>query len=355
MLQADVDDFEAEIVVFVLEAQHREVDVVLRHGRLEPRRLAQRVVRLLDAVRCSRTHATRGCTAPPASRPARSAPPRRESRRRCRPPRSASTSGCSRRHTRSSYRVRARARRAEEAAPRRARASPSTTPASNRTAASAAGSRSSTRRAPPSARHRAGRSRSAESTADSARPARVPVRSAAARRGAAFAGSGSLRDAGARSRRLARPPAPLRGDAPRRPAGRLELVDREILARGQEARIDGERRAETRVGLVAAARAGQRDAEQVERLEILRCLREELLERADGWRRTRACRPGQRRSRTAWPDRSPRPAARHRGVHSDAHRATARRKRSEAQREHVSSRLVPSRIGRGHQANGSHE
>jgi hypothetical protein len=50
LAEADVHDLETEVEVVVLDADGREVDVVLRRLRLEPRGLAQRVVGLLDAA-----------------------------------------------------------------------------------------------------------------------------------------------------------------------------------------------------------------------------------------------------------------------------------------------------------------
>ena len=49
MLQPDVDNLQREVVVLVLEAEHRQVDVVFRDRRVEPRGFPKRVVRLLDA------------------------------------------------------------------------------------------------------------------------------------------------------------------------------------------------------------------------------------------------------------------------------------------------------------------
>ena len=49
MLQPDVDNLQREVVVLVLEAEHRQVDVVFRDRRVEPCGFPKRVIRLLDA------------------------------------------------------------------------------------------------------------------------------------------------------------------------------------------------------------------------------------------------------------------------------------------------------------------
>ena len=46
--QADVDDFDAELQILVVDADVREIDVVLLGVRRDARRGAERVVRLLD-------------------------------------------------------------------------------------------------------------------------------------------------------------------------------------------------------------------------------------------------------------------------------------------------------------------
>jgi hypothetical protein len=64
-------------------------------------------------------------------------------------------------------------------------------------------------------------------------------------------------------------------------ASESELIHAEVSERGREIRIDGQGRQKTRVRLLDAAGAGQRDAEEVDDLEILRGLRDEPLECRD--------------------------------------------------------------------------
>ena len=66
-----------------------------------------------------------------------------------------------------------------------------------------------------------------------------------------------------------------------RAASAPELVDGEVLLRRVEARVDGERLAEAGVGLVDATRPGEREAEQVEPLEVARSLSQPRLEHAN--------------------------------------------------------------------------
>ena len=66
-----------------------------------------------------------------------------------------------------------------------------------------------------------------------------------------------------------------------RDAALRELVHRQVLARGREGRVDGERLVEARVGIVDPAGAGERDAEQVQGFQVARRSCERLLKAGD--------------------------------------------------------------------------